>query len=870
MNRLLAPVCMSCTLLLAACSTPRAVTPAPAADVSTDALPTDVTALGDDVTLTSAEATLTVRPKALALDLRFGGALRTSVDLGRLRLGQVATFDPNWNYNPSNLKDSPPEDLQWLHVASAENVPSPEPQGTTLLLHTATDVGLAGPNYRLVIKALDLGRFSCELEASDDALRAALQADTASPAVVLTGLRLAVDKAERFYGLGEFFDTPQHRGKLRPMQIEVDFNIDSSYNEAHVAVPLLIGTNGWGLFVESRRPALFDVAASRDDEVEALFDAPSLRFYLLAAAKPLEITNLYTRLTGAPVLPARWAFGSLIWRNENKDQAEVISDMQEIRKQDLAISGMWLDRPFDTFVNNFGFDPAKFSDPAKMIAAVHALGMRVGEWSTPYVEKGATHHDEVVQKGWLVKTPSDDSKIFKWGPPLDLTNPEVLAFWKGQIQLAADAGIEGWKMDYGEDIQVGIMSARMHFSFHDGSDERTMHHGYAPFYHRPYAESLPKDGGFLLCRGGTYGDQIYTSIIWPGDLCANWTHFKECDAKGVCHTGGLPAGVAAAISLPTAGYPLFGADTGGYKHGRAPKELFLRWLGHTALSGILQIGGGDQHNPWDFAKYGDSQFDQETLDAARELIRLHTRLFPYLYTAAQEAHEFKGIGPVRAIGLVHPELGADPRLQAHEADEYYLGDALLVAPITEPGGKREVFLPPGFWIDWWSHEAVGSPILPTLLTVDAPLGQVPLYVKAPTLLPLLRPTIDTLAPATEGGVDSFANDVGRLHVIVPMWTSLPATRTLYDGSVLSSVGDGMGLSMTLSLKAGSEFKKGVTFEVWLAAKPISVKDHSEVADDAALQACTASCWRWDEASRVAHVRPAVGVDSATLTVEPDD
>jgi len=865
-------ICISsCTLALGlGCGTKAPAARSAAADVAADAADAgggDTPAIGvpkgDETTLTSGDATLVVQPKVLKLDLRFKNALRTTVDIKRLRLGQVAKFDPEWNYNPSNLTDNAPEDLKWLHVVSADWQPFALPavtpdrfvpsQGAALLLHTADNADAPGPDYRLRITALDLGRFECRLEANDDTLRATQGADTAAPAVVLTGLRLAVDEADRFYGLGEFFDTPQHRGKVRPMQIEVDFGVDSSYNEAHVVVPLLIGTRGWGLFVQSRRPALFDVAASHSQTVEALFNAPGLHFFLLAAATPMEVTPLYARLTGAPALPARWAFGSLIWRNENKDQAEVLADMQEIRKQDLAISGMWLDRPFDTFVNNFGFDPGKFPDPAAMIAKVHALGMRMGEWSTPYVEKGATHHDEVVAKGWMVKTPSDDSKIFKWGPPLDLTNPEVLAFWKGQIQLAADAGIEGWKMDYGEDIQVGIMSARTHFRFADGSDERTMHHGYSLFYHRPYAESLPKEGGFLLSRGGTYGDQIYSSIIWPGDLCANWAHFKECDAKGTCHTGGLPASIAASIGLPAAGYPLFGSDTGGYKHGRAGKELFLRWLGHTALSGVLQIGGGSQHNPWDFAKYDGSQFDQETLDAARNLIRLHTRLFPYLYTASKEAHEFKGLGPVRALGLVHPELAADPRLQAHEADEYYLGDALLVAPIAQPGGTRDVFLPPGLWMDWWTHQTVGLADAATVIVVDMPVTQVPLFLKAGGLLPLLRPTIDTLAVATEPGVESFANETGRLYVIAT--APLASTgRTLYDGTTLISQGT------SLSMTPGAEFKS-VQYEIWglvqqptLVAAVLSEKDLSPV-NDIEKDSCADGCWSWDAASHVLRVRP---------------
>src|SRR5207244_11669414 len=65
------------------------------------------------------------------------------------------------------------------------------------------------------------------------------------------------DAREAFYGLGEWPDSVDHRGKLRPMQMELDPASESSDDENHVPVPLVIGTTGWGLFVASRRPGAF-------------------------------------------------------------------------------------------------------------------------------------------------------------------------------------------------------------------------------------------------------------------------------------------------------------------------------------------------------------------------------------------------------------------------------------------------------------------------------------------------------------------------------------------------------------------------------------------------------------------------------------
>ncbi len=797
------------------------------------------------------------------------------MDLTRVRIGRVAQWDSEFNYSPENLKEQPPDGLTWFHPVTAtwtqHVLQGTATTGVTLLLATQDDAGKPGPDYQLSVEPVEPSGFRARIEPADAALADKLAHDQVpTDAIVYVGLRAQVPTTERFYGLGEYFDSPQHRGKTRLMQF-ITLGIDSSNNEAHVPIPLLIGTQGWGLFVEDRHPGLWDVAASKDDEVEALFATHALTFWLFAAPTPVEITGLYTQVTGAPVLPAKWAFGTLIWRNENKDTAEVLGDMQAIRDNDLAISGMWLDRPFDVKVNDFGFDPAKFPDPKVLVDGIHAKGFRMGEWSTPYTEKGAREHDKVVANDWYVHVADVLGAILKWGPPLDLTNPDGMTFWKGQIKLATDAGVEGWKMDYGEDIQLGLGSARLHSTFHDGSDERTMHHGFELFYHKPYAESLPPTGGWMLDRSGTYGDQIYSSIIWPGDLCANWSHHQECDPGGSpCHAGGLPASVSASISLPASGYPLFGPDTGGYRHGRAGKELFIRWLEHSAFSGILQIGGGDQHNPWDFTKYtgnpynleGFSQFDQEVLDISRYFIRLHTRLFPYIYSYAQNAHDHKP-GLTRGLGLQFPELNDRPDIADFEATEYLFGEDILVAPFTQPGGKRKVLIPKGPWLDWWTHQPVGLADTATVIDVDLPLTQSPMYVRAGALIAMLRPTIDTLAPTTDASVDSFVGNPGRLYVTVT--PGKPSARTLYDGTQIATTAlTGFDAANAFSVTKGSEFTTDVEWQLWLAytaAKPKPTLQGgtalTESGADSTWATCS-NCWRWDATAHVAEMRVAIG------------
>lgn len=503
-------------------------------------------------------------------------------------------------------------------------------------------------------------------------------------------------------------------------------------------MPFVTGTRGWGLFVESLYPAVFDVAAAADDRLEATFGTgpgtgDGLVFHLYAANHPLDVTRHYYATTGAPKLPAPWALGPWIWRDENDDQAQVEADISTIRALDLATSAIWIDRPYQSAVGVFDWNPAQFPDPQGMIAAIHDHGLRLALWHVPYIDDhpaAAALRDEAESQGYF---PLEVGLITSnWGEPLDLTNPDAFQWWQDHLRAYTDAGVEGFKLDYAEDITVGINGARTPWLFADGSTERTMHKRYQLLYHRLYAELLPESGGFLLCRAGTYGDQRSVSVIWPGDLDANVAAHRETvtdDGEPYVAVGGLPAALAASLSLGPSGFPFFASDTGGYRHAPPDRETFVRWFEYTALTPVMQVGTGSSDVPWEYT----------------------------------------------------PENGAD---------------------------SRELSLPPGVWIDWWTGERLQGP---ADVTVAAPLGTLPLFLRQGGLVPLLRPTIDTLAPTTRPAeVNSFAGDPGLLYARVGAGP-VASRFELYDGTALKQRLDGAALH--LEVAPGDVFTAGVVFEV---------------------------------------------------------
>ena len=780
-------------LLLAACSPPAGppATPPPADAVAPAEDGTKLVVTADDNTLRF------VRGSQTLLTFPSDG----------LQLGTVQSLSGEHNYDPYYLEPlvatdlyTTPIGLAW-HPMTGIEIVDESPAMTTFR------VAFGGAGYAtLAVTTPASGRVRIQWTPAGD-----------GDPVAFYRLRPEVNPTEGFYGLGEVFDEVNHRGHVRAMHFELS-DLESGYNEAHVPVPLLIGTTGWGLFVPSPYPAVFAVAANQDDRVRATFgtgmsSAKGLTVHLFAAEHPLDITRHYYEVTGYPRLPAPWALGPWIWRDEVDGQVAVEADLAKIRELDLATTGYWIDRPYASAVMSFDFAPDAYDDPGAMIATAHDLGFRVALWQAPYIDDGDPATAELLAEGHDGGFFPDEmgTALNKWGPLPDLTEAEAYAWWQDLVRRYTDLGIEGFKLDYGEDIIVGVFGTRVPWSFGDGSTELEMQSRYQELYHRVYAETLPPSGGFLLCRAGTYGDQTNGVIIWPGDLEASLARHGEerSDGKDTwLSVGGLPASVVAGLSLGPSGYPFYGSDTGGYRHAPPDKETYVRWFEQTALSTVMQVGTNTNDLPWSWGP--DKVEDPEILDWYRQYARLHLRLWPYVWTYA-EGLAVHGRPIQRALGLAHPELGF------HPSDIYLLGAHLLVAPVMTAGAtSREVTYPPGWWTHWWTGETHEGN---TAAQVAATLGELPLFARAGAPIPLLRDTIDTLAPVADpDAIDSYEADPGRLHVRV---SPGPAQSfEVFDGTLLTQDGSGYGdpladhRATTIDVLPGDVFTQGTVLEVF--------------------------------------------------------
>jgi alpha-glucosidase (family GH31 glycosyl hydrolase) len=214
--------------------------------------------------------------------------------------------------------------------------------------------------------------------------------------------------------------------------------------------------------------------------------------------------------------------------------------------------------------------------------------------------------------------------------------------------------------------------------------------------------------GVLFGRSGWTGQQA-VGITWGGDQASDFWSLESL--------------VAATLTAAASGCSNWSHDVGGYLGerlvARCPKELLLRWVRFGCFSPLMQAHGRFEQEAW--------TYDAETLGVYRDHVLLHERLLPYVRAAAATAAR-------SGLPIVRPPapLGPDDERGWSLTDQYGYGPALWVAPVLERGAReREVSLPRGDWIDYWTGERVrgGGEIL-----APAPLERIPVYVRSGAIL----------------------------------------------------------------------------------------------------------------------------------------
>jgi len=237
----------------------------------------------------------------------------------------------------------------------------------------------------------------------------------------------------------------------------------------------------------------------------------------------------------------------------------------------------------------------------------------------------------------------------------------------------------------------------------------------------------PNKRPVVVTRASYSGGQRY-SAAWTGDNVASWEHLaianRQCQRMSI------------------SGFSFIGTDIGGFVD-QPTGELLVRWLQLGVFHPFYRIhsmgNNEDGAAEADADKIAESErtnrmdqepwvFGDQNTDLAKEAIELRYELLPYLYSVFHQ-HTQTGAPVLRQLAFVDQ---TDPNTLLRE-DEFMYGDHLLAVNIHKPGQmKKDIYLPQGNWIDYWSEEVYEGK---KEHQVDVSIHHLPIFIKGGSFIP---------------------------------------------------------------------------------------------------------------------------------------
>lgn len=422
----------------------------------------------------------------------------------------------------------------------------------------------------------------------------------------------------------------------------------------------------------------------------------TLRFFDLPDPRAV-VETFWQQLQLSPPLPAHLMDKPLwtTWANFKNDiSQEIILDFADaIQRYGFGASVFGIDAKWQAVFGDTHFDPSRFPNPRLMVDQLQQHNMAVTLWSIPFFMEGSEHFATATQRGYVIRREDEQPYIGQWWEGsaafLDVTNPAALDWHLGNLlRLKRETGINGYKFDAGEAM----------FYMHDNT--KRMRHDAPNLATQRYIQRAAEDFPASDIRSG-WRSQSVPMLFRQWDKSTLWGF-----------DNGLASCITGTITLNLLGYPFNVADMIGgnqYWENVADAELMIRWTQAVAPMPIIQFSLA----PW--------RFGADCARICARYNRLHRELSARNIALAQDYAPI-----VRPLWWIAPQ---DPvALQC--ADQYLIGDDLLVAPVIQPGAEeRDIYLPAGQWRSYWNdaEDHLGGR---WLRDYPAPLDVLPLFIRA--------------------------------------------------------------------------------------------------------------------------------------------
>ena len=472
---------------------------------------------------------------------------------------------------------------------------------------------------------------------------------------------------EKLFGCGESFTRLDKRGQKLVLWTYDAYSVQTP--DMYKPVPFFMSSRGYGMFVHTSAPLTLDLGASYNEANVVYLGDDYLDLFVFFGT-PKEILSEYTALTGRSPTPPLWSFGLWMGRESYYSEDEVRGVAKKLRGYRIPSDIVHLDVGWFEVPHrcDFKFSESRFSDAGGMISDLKEQGFHLSLWQLPYLNPKNPLHWPAIEEGYVVLTatgdpPADDAII-------DMSNSRAVEWYQEKLAKLLEMGVGLLVADFGEAASLGGIYSERKSGFRE-------HNLYPLRYNKAVAEITEKITGerIMWARSAWAGCQRYP-VHWGGDA-------ENTD-------GAMASTLRGGLSLGLCGFSFWGHFIGGFVH-QSPKELYRRWLAFAMLSSHGCCNGAPPKEPW--------EYDEEFTDEFRRIVELKYRLMPYIYAQARRCSE-EGYPMLRTLFFEYPEDLTSWLIE----DEYMFGGDILVAPLMEDVPGRDVYLPPGLWIDYQSGE----------------------------------------------------------------------------------------------------------------------------------------------------------------------
>ena len=526
---------------------------------------------------------------------------------------------------------------------------------------------------------------------------------------------------ECFAGTGERFEKMDLSGQTFFLKNQDGQGVNN--RRTYKNIPFYLSSRMYGVFYHTTAHSKLSLAGVSTRSVEFMSDQALIDAFIIGGDTVEEILRGYRDLTGYPSMPPLWSFGIWMSRMTYFSADEVNGICDRLRKEHYPCDVIHLDTGwFKTdWLCEWKFNEERFPDPKKFVQDLLKKGFKVSLWQLPYVAEDAEQIDEARKNNYICKlTKQQDSEgsnfsALDYAGTIDFTSEKATEWYKGLLKRLLDMGVKCIKTDFGENIHMDAEYENM--------SPELLNNLYALLYQKA-AYEITKDvtgDGIVWARAAWAGCQRYP-LHWGGDSCSSW------DGLAGSLRGGLHFGLS--------GFAFWSHDVPGFHtlpnfmNSVVQDDVYMRWTQFGVFSSHIRYHGTNKREPWYYPNIAPM---------VKRWWKLRYKLIPYILRESEKATH-SGSTIVQALIFHHPE---DNNCW-HIDDEYYFGDDFLVAPVMSSDNCRDIYLPEGEWVEFFTGDRFSvSDGGKWLKDIETPLDRMPVFVRKGAVIPVYPEDVDS-------------------------------------------------------------------------------------------------------------------------------